>query len=188
MGDDRPVHRLVVTSLALSACGFELTLAPPESTVDAAVVGDANDTDAMRDGAADAAAMQTWTLVDTLIVPANGAPVFSSVQLEGGVSYRLRASGTFIIQSLQGTTSDAEFWDFDNPSGPQEGVVGVDIGLGIDDMTVDENRTPKWGAYNASHTYEVMYTGQGRSLRANVHDGNPTNNTGSLTLQVFALQ
>jgi hypothetical protein len=97
---------------------------------------------------------KSWVVIETLTVPVNGTSVTSQTALTNGVTYHLRASGTFVIQSSQGTL--AEFWDFANTAGPQEGVAGVDCGMG--------------------------------RLRCQPHDGNFTNNTGSLSLAILSYQ
>jgi hypothetical protein len=125
-------------------------------------------------------------VIDSITVPVNGNQVLSAVTLANGVAYRLRAEGEFVIQSPAGTPGDAEWWDYNNVI--QDGVAGVDVGLAVNDTVVDTNRTPKWGAYQSSHIYEVDWTGNGQKLVAMLHDGNFANNTGSLTLKVLALQ
>jgi hypothetical protein len=127
----------------------------------------------------------TWVAVETLTIPVNGTSVTSQTVLLAGIGYRLRASGTFVIQSPQGTQGDAEWWDFSNL---MDGVTGVDVGLAVNDSIVDTNRTPKWGAYAANHIYEVPWTGNGQPIVAMLHDGNFTNNTGSLMLSILAAQ
>jgi hypothetical protein len=127
-------------------------------------------------------------VIETLTVPVNGQSVLSTTALGSGVTYHLRASGTFVIQSTPGTTADAEFWDFANASGPQEGVTGVDVGLAVDDVNVDTIKTPKWGAYSSSHTYEIAWVGDGTTIAVLLHDGNYTNNTGSLSVAILAYQ
>ncbi len=101
-----------------------------------------------------------------------------------GETYRLRASGTFVV-STAGALADAEYWDF--PS-MLDGVSGVDLGIAIDDPVVDTNRTPKWGTYDPSHVYQVDFVGKGAVIDAGYHDGNFSNNMGTLTLDVFRFQ
>ncbi|HUS31828.1 MAG TPA: hypothetical protein VMZ53_25180 [Kofleriaceae bacterium] len=183
--------RVVLLTL-LVGCGFEHGAWGPASTVDA---GD--DVDAAIDAEAmvivDAPpdpppSTKSWVVIETLTVPVNGQSVTSQTALANGVTYHLRASGTWVIQSTPGTQADAEFWDFTNTAGPQEGVTGVDCGLAVDDTTVDTNKTPKWGAYSASHTYEIDWVGDGTTIVALMHDGNYSNNTGSLSLAILAYQ
>lgn len=159
----------------VAACRFAPGTAPPDDPGDAR--GDGPPV------TADGATEPSWAVIDTLTVPATGVMVTSAVTLERGVGYRLRASGTWIIQSVPGTQADAEWWDFNNP---MDGVTGIDVGLAIDDTTVNATRTPKWGAYTPTHVYEVDWPGGGRPIVAMIHDGNYANNAGSLTLEILA--
>jgi hypothetical protein len=137
------------------------------------------------DGSMQPDAPQTYVEVESLTIPSNGNTVTSSTILTLGAPYRLRASGTFIIQSGVGTQSDAEYWDF---AVMNDGVTGVDIGIAVDDTVVDETKNPDWGPYDPSHVYEIGYLGTGAAIVGQLHDGNYANNTGSLTLTILALQ
>ena len=182
--------RVVLLTL-LVGCGFEhgaLSNVTVDSGDDVDAAGDA--TQATVDAPPDSPTQtnKSWVVIETLTVPVNGTSVTSQTALTNGVTYHLRASGTFVIQSPQGTLADAEFWDFGNTAGPQEGVAGVDCGMAVDDTSVDTNKTPKWGAYDASHTYEITWVGDGTTILAMLHDGNFTNNTGSLSLAILSYQ
>jgi hypothetical protein len=173
--------RPLCTLACLAACSFSSPKASPNASPDAGV-----DAPAGADAGPGADAAQEWTLVDELSVPTTGATVMSAFVLQAGVHYRLRASGVFVIQSPQGTPSDAEYWNFNVPP-PTDGVAGVDVGLAVNDLTVDENRTPRWGPYSATHVYEIDWMGNGAALVAQLHDGNYANNTGTLNLAILAL-
>lgn len=125
-----------------------------------------------------------WTVVEELTVSARGEPVTSTTVLRDGIGYRLRASGTCYVV-LQ-TLGDAEYYDF--PNSLIDGVSGVDIGLAVNDSTINATRTPRWGAYNDTHVYEVAWTGNGAPIVAQFHDGNTVNNAGTLTLAILALK
>ncbi|HSJ99773.1 MAG TPA: hypothetical protein VK932_00975 [Kofleriaceae bacterium] len=126
-----------------------------------------------------------WTVVETLMVPVRGETVTSKRVLQQGVGYRLRASGTAYV-ALQ-TLGDAEYYNFNNGS-PVDGAVNIDVGLAVNDSTIDATRTPRWGAYTDTHVYEVDWTGDGAPIVAQFHDGNTANNDGMLTLEILALQ
>jgi hypothetical protein len=126
-----------------------------------------------------------WTVVEELTVPVRGEMVTSTVVLQAGVGYRLRASGTCYV-ALQ-TLGDAEYYDFPDP--PVDGTVGgVDVGLAVNDSIIDGTRTPRWGAYSDTHVYEVEWMGNGAPIVAQFHDGNTSNNGGMLTLAILALR
>ncbi|MGE0870525.1 MAG: hypothetical protein AB7P03_18315 [Kofleriaceae bacterium] len=164
-------------------CGFQPTAR--QTANDAAVDGSI---DAVTpDAGIDAPAEPEWIPVETLIVPASGVEVKSMTVLAAGVEYRLRATGTWVIQSNMNpkTEADAEWWEFSNPV---TNAGGVDVGLAINDATVDGERQPDWGAYSASHEYEVPWIGAGDVIVANIHDGNYNNDDGSLTLTILAVQ
>ncbi|MBW2523988.1 MAG: hypothetical protein JRI23_07430 [Deltaproteobacteria bacterium] len=128
----------------------------------------------------------TWTVVDTLIVPAIGTDVVSDFVLQDGVGYRLRASGVCIPR--YDDEGDAEWYDFADPKTLDTAGV-VDVGIGIDDPIVDGNKTPFWGPYDATHVYEVEFVGKGAPITAKFHDPSYTNgNAGHLTVEVLALQ
>lgn len=178
----------IVVVCTVSACSFRVDA--PASASDAGGTGDVGDVgdagDAITNDAEppDASSPPTWVVIDTLVVPVNGLTVLSTVSLQSGVGYRLRASGTFVIQSPLGTQGDAEWWDFTNL---MDGVVGVDVGIAVNDTLVDATRTPDWGPYAPTHVYEIAWTGDGQQIVAQLHDGNFSNNTGSLTLEILAL-
>lgn len=149
----------------------------------------AADAGAGRDGGmgldAGGDAGQSLTLLETVIVPTNGPVVVPNLVLEAGVTYVLRASGTFDITGA-GTLADAEYADFSNlPGSLLDSISGVDFGIAIDDSTIDMTRTPKWGAFDISHIYQINFDGTGNQISVNFHDANAGNNTGTLTLEIM---
>jgi hypothetical protein len=62
---------------------------------------------------------------------------------------------------------------------------GVDLGLAINDTTIDNNRSPDWGSYTDSHVYETTMAGTGATLTAQFHDPEYSNNSGSLSLEIW---
>lgn len=136
-------------------------------------------------GGAGGAPMPTWVLLETLTVPATTAPVNSTNVLQAGVIYRLRAIGTYVTNPTNVWEADAEYYNF---AAPTDFADAIDAGLAIDDPVLDGVRTIHWGPYRQDHTYEADYTGQGTTLRAQVHDSVIANNSGSLTLEIYALQ
>lgn len=140
------------------------------------------------DAAADVSidAVPTWQVVETLMVDsANSNALTSTTVLAASVTYRLRASGTVtnVIDDKQG---DADWWDFNDPK--DDGCC-EDIGLGINDLVVDDLDTqPDWGAYNATHIYEVEWVGAGATISALYQDTFYGNNVGTITLEILELR
>lgn len=131
----------------------------------------------------------TWTVVEMLTVPVDGTVAISATTLELGGIYRLRASGTFVISTGQMIEADAEYFDFSNPpSSVTDGGVSVDHGLAIDDAAVDLDRNPDWGPFTATHVYEIDYAATGNPITAQFHDEVPSNNAGSLMLEILELK
>jgi hypothetical protein len=139
----------------------------------------------IADGAPDGSPPM-WSIVETMTVDTGDSqPTFSQMELQQGVDYRLRVSGTItnVIDSFQG---DADYFDFNNP---KDNGCCEDIGLGIDDFVVNDMDTqPDWGPYNSSHVYEVTWTGDGTTIAALFQDTFYGNNIGSLTLEILAFQ
>jgi hypothetical protein len=127
-----------------------------------------------------------WVVIDTLSVPAGGMTRTSTKVLQAGVTYRLRASGTFYYDTQ--ALADAEYFDVQAGGMPKNVVSGVDVGLAVNDSTVDSTRMPKWGAYSAGHVYEAEWTGEGATITIQIHDGNYMNNFGELALEILELQ
>jgi hypothetical protein len=175
----------VVLLAALGACGYSPT--PTGPATDASPGGDGTiaGEDAESDGG------QQLTLIETMTIPvANGAETQSQMSLAAGTVYTLRASGTFVIDNVAGTLGDAEYYDFSQQTPFDVTPIGtpVDVGIGIDDPMTDGSKKPTWGAFDMMHTYEAEFTGKGAPIRANIHDGNYANDTGSLTLEIFVVQ
>jgi hypothetical protein len=187
-----------------AGCGFHVsTAADGDGTdIDAAAIDapadpgiDAPDVppidappDAPPDAAIDAPP-PTWTIVDTLTVSCRGITATGTFVLMTGVTYRLRASDECIANTANNSRQDAEFLGY-NVGPTYDSYGGVDNGIAINDPDTDAAaKQPTWGAYNATtHTYEVDWIGANATITATFHGGNLTNNSGSLTLRVLALQ
>jgi hypothetical protein len=135
--------------------------------------------DAMVDVPGDAGPLATLT------IPTTGAAVVSPFPLTAAVNYRIRAFGTFVINPAMGWDCDAEFYGF--PSNTMDVAGSVDVGIAIDDVDVDSTRTPRWGTYAASHVYEVTIEGKGSTISINFHDLDYSNNSGTLTVEIWQL-
>jgi len=128
-----------------------------------------------------------YTRQETITVPMDGSSVSSTFPLDGGAHYKLRASG----QAVSGGPGfgDAEYV-FDNGlttvidrcGGNSD---GVDLGIGVNDTQNGNNKLPFWGALNVAHVYVVDFVGQGAPIILNYHDCNYSDNSGSLTVEVW---
>ena len=128
-----------------------------------------------------------FQVIETLTVPSDATAVISTSVLTSTDTYRLRLSGTFVIGN-GGQRGDAEYRDFsDTPASLKNTGNGADQGVGIDDDTIDMNKTPNWGPYQSSHIYEIDFVGKDATISANVHDSDPNNNSGTLTLEILQL-
>ena len=142
--------------------------------------------DAAPDAALDAApdaTPRTWMVIETLVInTASSTPRQSQTVLAAEVTYRLRVSGTIntVIDNHQG---DADYYDFGNP---KDLGCCEDIGLGIDDIVVNDKVTlPDWGPYNPTHVYEADWVGEGATISALFQDTLHSNNQGNLTLEIL---
>jgi hypothetical protein len=175
--------RGVLAVLTLAGCSFAGSGQPSDAALDATSRADGQvpTSDARSD-----APSPTWQVVETLVIDsANPVAVQSALTLETGVVYRLRASGviTNVIDAFQG---DADWVDFNSP---RDNGCCEDIGLGIDDLVVDDLDTqPDWGPYDPTHVYQVNWTGEGAPITALFQDTYYDNNIGDLTLEILALQ
>jgi len=163
------------------------------ANVDAAVDGPTDPTidaplaiDAPIDAAVDAPAPM-WTVVETLTVSCLNLTSTSTYVLLAGVTYRLQASGSCVANTANGSRGDAEYVGY-NINNLVDTAGGVDTGIAVDDLTPGSTKNPRWGAYTATHEYEVMWMGTGTTITAKVHADNYSNNSGSLTLKILALQ
>ena len=194
------MRQAVLVAFMLAGCGFTAkpgagggasdgTPDAPSTVPDApATIADAAidaPVDAMIDAPPDAPPV--WTTVDTLMVGCGGTTVASTFVLQTGTMYRLRALGECTVNQGNGSRADAEYFGY-NVGPSYDAYNGVDSGIAVDDTTPGATKNPRWGAYSAQHTYETMWPGAGAVIQARYHDSAYNNNSGSLTLQIQALQ
>lgn len=122
-------------------------------------------------------------VVAQIHVGGNGT-IIETPALIQGQRYRVQASGSASLSSLYGFDAEYIFANT-NPSQGTDVDSGIDAGLSIDDPTVDNDKSPKWGAYNPNHTYETTYIGTGKPARLRMHDGDYTDNSGSILVTFF---
>ncbi|MDQ3370839.1 MAG: hypothetical protein M3680_35925 [Myxococcota bacterium] len=164
--------RGVIIIAVLSACGFS-TAIETTATKDAQVTIDAPPD-----------APPVWTVVEGFAVDtASPTGRQSTMALAAGVTYRLRVSGVAVV--IDGLSGDGEYYDF---ASPKDLACCEDVGIGIDDPTVDTNTLPNWGPYNPQHVYEIDFIGNGARIKAVYQDTVYGNNTGSLMLEILELR
>ncbi len=189
--DGRVKYALLV--LVSAGCTFSVKLegSTDGAGVDDAHVGPTDGAPEPRDAVVpiDAApdAMPMWVQVESLVIPCTGQTVTSTTSLASGVSYRLRASGTCIANTFNGSRADAEYAGFN--IGTAESRPGnIDLGIAINDITVGASKMPAWGSYTNTHQYTALWIGLGAPIVVMFHDPDFTNNSGSLTLAIDVYQ
>lgn len=131
-----------------------------------------------------------YVLQETVIVPVTGSVVSSVTALAPGARYKIRTSGTFTVGGPGDGQGDAEYANFTSPPASLQdvcgaGTLGEDLGIGVNDTAIDTSKLPHWGAYSSSHEYTVDAPGTGAPIALNYHDCNYTDNSGSLTVEIF---
>lgn len=117
--------------------------------------------------------------VETLTVDADGTVETSSTLIDGWL-YRFEASGTF---------SAGAVWDADAEYASDDSwVTQTDSPLG--DETLLELKVAgqfvEWGTYNSGHVYTLDYVGAGSTVSFQIYDTYYPNNSGSLTVKIYA--
>ncbi|MBS1124406.1 MAG: hypothetical protein H6Q90_6634 [Deltaproteobacteria bacterium] len=193
----RRVWRWLFALVFAGACGFELPAHGLPTSIDASTDGAAQLDDGPTDSTSDVTpdsmpdappdAPPVWTDVETRQIPCSGASVTSTTVLLAGVTYRLRGSGVCTVNNTNNSQGDPE-WHYFNIGTPRDTEASVDNGIAIDDDTPGPSKLPSWGAYSSVHTYSVDWIGAGAAITARYHDSNYSNNVGSLSLVIQALQ
>lgn len=125
-------------------------------------------------------------LVETLQVPANSATGVSSMPLENGKDYQIRAIGTanagdsieFDAKYSFRTDSSIEWTDLVS-NYESQGSTLLDLQI--------NNASPAWGPYNDLHQYQITHSGAGSALQFKIYDIYYPNNTGYLTVEIYQL-
>lgn len=130
-------------------------------------------------------------ILETLDIPTNGNQITSSISLDPAYAYRIKVIGTMIIGSEPpsgiGTIADAEYAvnaegeSFDQCR-PIDG--NTDLGIAINDNTIDTVKPPKWGPYNQYHLYEISLFGYNTPISLSYHDCAYSDNSGSLRIEI----
>jgi hypothetical protein len=125
-----------------------------------------------------------------LEIPGGGNVVYSPV-LAQGQPYTVTVSGIVRQGNIVAYDADYQFpaaFPYDLRFGKD--IVGdspateIDMGLAIDDATIDGNKTPKWGPYNVEHVYTQRIVGQGRPAAFQLHYAAYPNSSGTLSVDI----
>jgi hypothetical protein len=132
-----------------------------------------------------------FTLLETITVPVNGSSAVSNIALASEVTYKLRASGTFIVGGPGDHLADAEYADFSNPPTSLQDRCGAplpatDLGIGVNDPNLSAtSKVPFWGDFAPDHVYTIDFVGQGALISLNYHDCSYDDNSGALMVEIF---
>ena len=119
-------------------------------------------------------------------MPVSGGTVTSDTILECGMVYHIRAHGTFVIGGPGDGLADAAYADFTSPfSHCNYNPADVQLGIGINDSSIDNDRFPDWGAFDQEHVYNIDFMGEGKPISINYHDCYYGDNSGGLTVEIF---
>jgi hypothetical protein len=120
-----------------------------------------------------------------LAVPYSGVVIQTPV-LAQGQRYTVTVSGAAATNGVHSVDAEYDFITATpaDVTKTTDVAVGVDVGLAIDDATIDATKTPKWGPYNPAHVYSQQITGQGRSASLQMQDSIYTDNSGAVTVTI----
>jgi hypothetical protein len=120
-----------------------------------------------------------------LAVPYSGVVIQTPV-LAQGQRYTVTVSGAAATNGVHSVDAEYDFITATpaDVTKTTDVAVGVDVGLAIDDATIDATKTPKWGPYNPAHIYSQQITGQGRAASLQMQDSIYTDNSGAVTVTI----
>jgi hypothetical protein len=132
-----------------------------------------------------AADLTSWTLIDTLTVPATGGTVYTD-PLTFGTTYRFEAIGTYYANDS--IYADAEYSERFTGTGWYDLVPNyTQYGEGLLELRIN-TQFVEWGDYNSVHTYNLTYSDLSGAVGFDIYDLPPmSNNSGSLTVNVYQL-
>jgi hypothetical protein len=134
-----------------------------------------------------------WVLLETLTVPANTAtPTTSSMTLENGKVYTIKASGTYNFRNpgdSQGYLADAE-WALRHDAYGEGWTKGDNTPYSLPynglDLCNDAGTNTNWGNLDSTnHQYSTTYKGTGSTISFFIKDSGYTDNSGSLTVEIW---
>ena len=133
-------------------------------------------------------------LLETVAVPSNGSTVLSTNVLENGVTYILKASGTYTYwpaQLPEAGIADAEYSlrpeGNNNPGPGPQWISGDDLDSPWEnylEVKVDGNPVD-WGLFNTDHVYEIVLVGTGSQVDFRILDSYYPDNSGELQVEIY---
>jgi hypothetical protein len=183
-----PADAAVTTPVAPADASVanDAAVAPPDASA-----GAAGDSSAPSDPGAPAGALES------VQVPASGAPVTTKTSLATGEIFLLRATGSV---DLGGDKLDAEFGGWGAGAGAAADEVGgadvgIDVGLQQIHAAMGRKEVPpgpgrmKWvGAFRADHRYYMTVTGAGQPLTIKLNKpASAAAGTGAITVALLKL-
>ena len=120
--------------------------------------------------------------IETVTVSSDGSTKTSTNVLECGVTYLLKASGTFTYNSA-GDWADAEWYLKSGVivKGDTEGSKPYVLDISIDGDSINRD----WGDYNSLHVYTMLFNGTGNKVDFSIFDSASGDNSGSLTVDIY---
>lgn len=121
--------------------------------------------------------------IETISVDSRSTAPVSSLALESGVNYILKASGTFTYDAAL-NWADAEWYlkAGNIVKGDTEGSKPYVLDVSINGYSTNTD----WGDYQASHEYTKDITGTGSPLTFSIYDSKNDDNLGSITVDIYA--
>ncbi|MBW1744341.1 MAG: hypothetical protein JRJ47_13075 [Deltaproteobacteria bacterium] len=125
-----------------------------------------------------------WVLLETFAVDADGTVATSTETLVDGWLYRFEVSGRYSAGA--NITADAEYSSGPDSYAWDDFVEKYEVhGECLLELTVDGGCV-EWGPYDPEHVYTMDYTGAGSTVDFQIYDIYSPNNTGSLTVKIYA--
>lgn len=137
--------------------------------------------------AADCAILEQKELVQTLYVDSktnNPDNPVVSLALQNGQRYELKVSGTYIFKAPN-LWADAEWFLLGLV--PVKGDTESKVPYGLDLCINDPTANIDWGSYQDTHVYIKEWMGNGEALRFSIYDSVYTDNSGSLTVEIWKI-
>jgi len=132
-------------------------------------------------------------LLDTITVNSDSVGICSSVSLQEGKEYILKANGTYIFAGwTDAGIADAKYSlrpaGICNDTGSTDWISGDNLvacyGKHYLELLVDGDHQA-WGEFNPAHTYSIDYTGDGSTVCFSILDTSYGDNSGSLTVEIY---